>query len=98
VACLVLVLVAVPVSLRGPRDERNLGIILSFMLMMVYYVIYFSCKVLGYQGPTVAKNIALGHNVLLHKGADIFPPYVAGWLPAAVFFVWGAFLIWRARK
>lgn len=98
VACIALVLVAVPVSLRGPRDERNLGIILSFLLMMAYYVIFFSCRVLGPRAPALAKDIIVGNSVLLHKGANLFPPYVAGWLPVVVFFVWGSLLIWHARK
>jgi lipopolysaccharide export LptBFGC system permease protein LptF len=98
VACLVLVLVAVPVSLRGPRDERNLGIILSFMLLMVYYVIYFSCRVLGSRGPSLNHDLVVGGKTLLLKGTNMFPPMVAGWLPAALFFIWALYLIWRARK
>jgi lipopolysaccharide export LptBFGC system permease protein LptF len=98
VTCLVFVLVAVPVSLRGPRDERNLGIILSFLLVMIYWILYFSCRVVGSRGPELGRDLVLAGNALLHKGADVFPPYVAGWLPAFVFFIWGTVLIVRARK
>jgi lipopolysaccharide export LptBFGC system permease protein LptF len=98
VACLVLVLVAVPASLRGPRDERNMGIILSFVLLMIYYIIYFSCRVLGSRGPLLASDFAIGGKTLLAMGTNLFPPIVAGWLPAALFFIWAVYLIWRARK
>ncbi len=98
VACLVLVLVAVPVSLRGPRDERNMGIILSFLVLMIYYVIYFSCRVLGSRGPSLSHDLIVGGKTLLLKGTNFFPPYVAGWLPASLFFLWAIYLIWRARK
>ncbi len=46
-ASVVFVLVAVPLSLRGPRDERNLGIIQAFILIMVYYIFFFSFRMLG---------------------------------------------------
>ncbi|MCD6119190.1 LptF/LptG family permease [bacterium] len=46
-ASVVFVLVAVPLSLRGPRDERNLGIIQAFILIMVYYLFFFTFKMLG---------------------------------------------------
>jgi lipopolysaccharide export LptBFGC system permease protein LptF len=46
-ASVVFVLVAVPLSLRGPRDERNLGIIQAFVLIMIYYIFFFSFRMLG---------------------------------------------------
>lgn len=49
-ASIVLVLVAVPLSIRGPREERNLALILSFILVMVYYALFFACRTLGYMG------------------------------------------------
>ncbi len=50
IACIVFVLVAVPLGLTGPRDERNLGIIVTFILMMLYYTLYFGFRQLGYDG------------------------------------------------
>lgn len=47
-ACLFLSLVAMPLSLRAPRDERLLGLVITFILVMSYYVIYFVCKLMGY--------------------------------------------------
>lgn len=47
-ACLFLSLVAMPLSLRAPRDERLLGLVITFVLVMSYYVIYFVAKLLGY--------------------------------------------------
>ncbi|OPX23380.1 MAG: hypothetical protein B1H03_01825 [Planctomycetales bacterium 4484_113] len=47
-ACLFLALVAMPLSLRAPRDERLLGLVLAFVLMGMYYFIYFVCKLMGY--------------------------------------------------
>ena len=49
-AGVVFVLVAVPLSLRGPRDERNLGLIFAFALVLGFYALYFSFRLLGYQG------------------------------------------------
>jgi lipopolysaccharide export LptBFGC system permease protein LptF len=46
-ASVVFVLVAVPLSLRGPRDERNLGVIQAFVLMMIYYIFFFSFRMFG---------------------------------------------------
>ena len=45
-----LVLVAVPISIRGPREERNLALILSFLLVMAYYAFFFACRTFGYLG------------------------------------------------
>ncbi len=49
-ASVVLVLVAVPLSIRGPREERNLGLILTFIVVMSYYALFFACRTLGYLG------------------------------------------------
>jgi len=97
-ACIALVLVAVPVSLRGPRDERNLGIILTFILVMIYYVVFFICRVLGARGIIVAKGLTIGSLTLLSQGANLFPPIVAGWLAPAAFLAAAVVLILRARK
>jgi LPS export ABC transporter permease LptG len=47
-ASLAFALVAMPLSLKAPRDERLLGLILSFLLVMVYYTLYFMGKMMGY--------------------------------------------------
>jgi lipopolysaccharide export LptBFGC system permease protein LptF len=47
-ASLAFALVAMPLSLRAPRDERLLGLILSFILVMVYYLVYTISKLMGY--------------------------------------------------
>ncbi len=47
-ASLAFALVAMPLSLRAPRDERLLGLIISFVLVLVYYTIYFLSKLMGY--------------------------------------------------
>jgi len=47
-ACLFLALVAMPLSLRAPRDERLLGLVIAFVLMGMYYFIYFVSKLMGY--------------------------------------------------
>jgi len=47
-ASLAFALVAMPLSLRAPRDERLLGLILCFVLAMIYYTIYFISKLMGY--------------------------------------------------
>jgi lipopolysaccharide export system permease protein len=47
-ASLAFALVAMPLSLRAPRDERLLGLIYTFLLVMTYYVIYFVCKLMGH--------------------------------------------------
>lgn len=98
IACLAFVLVGVPVSLRGPRDERNLGIILTFILVMIYYVIFFICRTLGSRGLVLANDVDIGSFTLLAKGTNLFPPQAAGWLAPAIFLVASVFLIWRARK
>lgn len=49
-ASLAFALVAMPLSLRAPRDERLLGLILSFVLVMLYYLLYFVGKMMGYSG------------------------------------------------
>lgn len=47
-ASLAFALVAMPLSLRAPRDERLLGLIWSFLLVMLYYLIWFISKLMGY--------------------------------------------------
>jgi len=49
-ASVVLVLVALPLSIRGPREERNLALILTFIVVMSYYALFFACRTLGYLG------------------------------------------------
>lgn len=49
-APLAFALVAMPLSLRAPRDERLLGLILTFLLVFLYYIIYFTSKIMGYNG------------------------------------------------
>lgn len=57
-ASIVLVLVAVPISIRGPREERNMALILAFLLVMAYYALFFACRTLGYLGhlPAMAAG------------------------------------------
>lgn len=97
-ACLAFVLVAVPVSLRGPRDERNLGIILTFGLVMVYYIIFFTCREVGSRGLILQDHLQFMGMTLARKGTNLFPPHIAGWLPPLVFFVASIPLIMRARR
>jgi len=97
-ACIALCLVAVPVSLTGPRDERNLGIIMSFILVMIYYIIFFVARTLGSRGLELAHEINILGKTLIPRGTNLFPPYVAGWVPSAVFLTAAIFLFWRARK
>jgi lipopolysaccharide export system permease protein len=47
-ASLAFALVAMPLSLKAPRDERLLGLILCFVLVMVYYLLFFVGKLMGY--------------------------------------------------
>ncbi len=49
-APLAFALVGMPLSLRAPRDERLLGLILTFLLVFFYYIIYFTSKIMGYNG------------------------------------------------
>jgi lipopolysaccharide export LptBFGC system permease protein LptF len=49
-ASLAFALVAMPLSLKAPRDERLLGLILSFVLVLVYYTVYFLSLQLGNNG------------------------------------------------
>lgn len=49
-ASIVLVMVAIPLSIRGPREERNLAIILTFLIVMTYYAFFFSSRTIGYLG------------------------------------------------
>ena len=47
-ASLAFALIAMPLSIRAPRDERMLGLIITVLLAMVYYTIYFVSKQMGY--------------------------------------------------
>jgi len=47
-ASLAFALVAMPLSLRAPRDERLLGLILTVLLAMLYYLLHFMGKLMGY--------------------------------------------------
>jgi lipopolysaccharide export LptBFGC system permease protein LptF len=47
-ASLAFALISMPLSLRAPRDERLLGLILCFVLGLVYYTIFFVGKLMGY--------------------------------------------------
>jgi lipopolysaccharide export system permease protein len=97
-ACLAFVLVAVPVSLRGPRDERNMGIIMSFMLVMIYYIIFFTCREVGSRGLIIGRELELFGITLAKAGTNLLPPHIAGWLPPSVFLLAAVFLIARARR
>jgi lipopolysaccharide export system permease protein len=97
-ACLAFVLVAVPVSLRGPRDERNMGIIMSFVLVMIYYIIFFTCREVGSRGLIMEHNVRILGLTLIKGGTNLLPPYIAGWLPPVLFFIASIPLIARARR
>ena len=47
-ACLFLSLVAMPLALRAPREERLLGLVITFLLVMSYYTVYYIAKLMGY--------------------------------------------------
>ncbi len=47
-ASLFLALVAVPLSLRAPRDERLLGLVFVYILGTGYYLVHFVSKLMGY--------------------------------------------------
>jgi lipopolysaccharide export system permease protein len=47
-ASLAFALVAMPLSLRAPRDERLIGLIFCFILGLVYYMLFFVGKLMGY--------------------------------------------------
>jgi lipopolysaccharide export system permease protein len=49
-ASLAFALVAMPLSLRAPRDERLLGLVFCFILVLAYYTIFFVSKLMGYNG------------------------------------------------
>jgi len=97
-ACLAFVLVAVPVSLRGPRDERNLGIIMTFVLVMAYYILFFVARTVGSRGVILIHDFKLAGLTLIPRGANLFPPQLAGWLAAGIFILASTVLIYRARK
>jgi lipopolysaccharide export system permease protein len=47
-ASLAFALVAMPLSLKAPREERLIGLIWAFVLMLFYYTVFFISKQLGY--------------------------------------------------
>ncbi len=97
-ACVAFALICVPIMIRGPRDERNLGLIMTFAVTMSYYIIFFSCRTLGSRGVFLTHDLAvLGHR-LLGSGENLFPPLIAGWLAPTVFFAAAGVLYWRVRK
>ncbi len=49
-ASLAFALVAMPLSLRAPRDERLIGLVFSFLLVLFYYTVFFISKLMGYNG------------------------------------------------
>jgi len=60
-ASLAFALVAMPLSIRAPRDERLLGLILTFLLVLAYYIVSFITKLMGYSGalpPFIAAQTA----------------------------------------
>jgi hypothetical protein len=75
-----------------------MGIIMTFILVMIYYIIFFSARALGSRGVVLVKGFALAKHMLIHPGTNVFPPYVAGWVTPALFLVWAIVLILRARK
>ena len=57
-------LVAMPLSLRAPRDERLLGLIITFILVLVYYTIFFISKLMGYNEVLVPWLAAWMQNIV----------------------------------
>lgn len=98
VACLAFVLVAVPISLRGPRDERNLGLILSFALVMAYYVVLFTCREVGSRGLYATHPVNFFGLLTVKPGTNMLPGIIAAWIPPALFVFASGFLIARARR
>ena len=98
IACVVFIFVSVPLSLRPPRDERNLGLIMTFGVVMVYYMFFFMSRTLGGRGLIIGQDIKLAGMTLLQKDANLFPPYVAGWTTPVIFAIAAVFLLVRARK
>jgi lipopolysaccharide export system permease protein len=97
-ACVAFALICVPVMIRGPRDERNLGLIMTFVVCMSYYIIFFSCRTLGGRGVFLSKDLVLFGTKLIATGDNLFPPLIAGWFAPAVFFAAAGVLLWRVRK
>lgn len=98
VACVAFAMVCVPLMIRGPRDERNLGLIMTFGVVMVYYIIFFVCRTLGARGFFLQQDITIFGTKLLSAGENLFPPMIAGWLAPSVFFAAAGVLFWRVRK
>ena len=68
-ASLAFALVSMPLSLRAPRDERLLGLILCFVLGMVYYTIYLHRQADGLQRSiaSLARGVAEGYRLRRHR-------------------------------
>lgn len=63
-ASLFLVLVGMPLSLKAPRDERMLGLILTYSLVFGYYFLFFIFRAMGYTGYLPPVLAAWGHNII----------------------------------
>jgi lipopolysaccharide export LptBFGC system permease protein LptF len=63
-ASLAFALVAMPLSLKAPRDERLLGLIFCVLLAMMYYTIYYISKQLGYNEHLVPWLAAWMMNIV----------------------------------
>lgn len=63
-APLFLALIGMPLSLKAPRDERMLGLILTYVLVFVYYLIYFIFRLLGFNGIVPPLLAAWMHNIV----------------------------------
>ena len=70
-ACLFLSLVAMPLSLRAPREERLLGLVITFLLVMSYYTIYYVAKLMGYN-EIVPPFFAAWMQNLVFAGIAVF--------------------------
>ncbi len=70
-ACLFLSLVAMPLALRAPREERLLGLVITFLLVMSYYTIYYVAKLMGYN-EIVPPVFAAWMQNLVFAGIAVF--------------------------
>lgn len=63
-ASIAFALIAVPLSLKAPRDERMLGPVFTFILVMSYYFIYFMAKIMGYNAALPPWLAAWTQNIV----------------------------------